>query len=139
MGGTHPTGMHSCYTLHFKCECHFRQPNFARIYSFKKLHWGILGEHNECVPLPGGPNSFIFMQFSAENLQNNPSLGIGTSPSGKSWICHWFVCMSHFSLIAGGGVCRSTICSLIPQQSGRGACVVFSQGCMVFLGRCMVF
>ena len=33
------------------------------------------------LPLPSptrrGPNSFIFMQFSAKSLQNNPFLGIG--------------------------------------------------------------
>ena len=29
---------------------------------------------------PPGPNSFIFMQFSAKNLQNNPNLGIGAPP-----------------------------------------------------------
>ena len=26
------------------------------------------------------PNSFIFMQFSAKNVQNNPNLGIGAPP-----------------------------------------------------------
>ena len=31
---------------------------------------------------PGGPNSFIFMHFSAKNLQNNPNLGVG-APLGK--------------------------------------------------------
>ena len=35
-------------------------------------------------PPPRGPNSFIFMQFSAKNLQNNPNLGIGApAPFGK--------------------------------------------------------
>ena len=29
---------------------------------------------------PRGPNSFIFMQFSAKNLQNNPTYGVGKSP-----------------------------------------------------------
>ena len=41
---------------------------------------------------PWGPNSFIFMQFLAKNLQNirlvYPLWGVGT-PSGKSWICHY--------------------------------------------------
>ena len=36
----------------------------------------------------GGPNSFIFMQFSAKNWQNNTNLGIDAPPSGKSWIHH---------------------------------------------------
>ena len=26
---------------------------------------------------PGGPNYFIFMQFLAKSLQNNPTLGVG--------------------------------------------------------------
>ena len=39
---------------------------------------------------PAGPNSFIFMQ-SAKNLQNNPNLVIGATPSGKSWIRHWII------------------------------------------------
>ena len=30
-----------------------------------------------------GPNSFIFMQFSAKKLQNNPNLGVGAPPLGK--------------------------------------------------------
>ena len=38
---------------------------------------------------PGGSNSFIFMQFSTKNGQNNPNLRIGAPPSEKSWICHW--------------------------------------------------
>ena len=28
-------------------------------------------------PSPTGPNSFIFIQFSAKNLQNNTTLGVG--------------------------------------------------------------
>ena len=28
----------------------------------------------------GGPNSFIFMQISAKNVQNNPNLGVGAPP-----------------------------------------------------------
>ena len=41
---------------------------------------------------PPGPNSFILMQFSAKNLQNNrlPQAHWEIVPaiSGKSWICH---------------------------------------------------
>ena len=37
---------------------------------------------------PRGPNSFIFMQLAEKNLQNNPNLGVGAPPSGKSWIRH---------------------------------------------------
>ena len=32
------------------------------------------------TPPPRGPNSLIFMQFSAKNLQNNRSLGVGAPP-----------------------------------------------------------
>ena len=38
-------------------------------------HWRIQGG-SSLVP-PPGPNSFIFMQFSAKNLQNNITLGVG--------------------------------------------------------------
>ena len=38
---------------------------------------------------PPRSNSFIFMQFSAKNLQNSPNLGIGAPTSGKYWIRHW--------------------------------------------------
>ena len=31
---------------------------------------------------PGGPNYFIFKKFSANNLQNNPNLGVG-APAKK--------------------------------------------------------
>ena len=48
---------------------------------------------------PGGPKSFIFVQFSAKNLQNNTNLGVGTTPpSGKSWIRHWPVPSFHVSI-----------------------------------------
>ena len=32
---------------------------------------------------PGGQNSFIFMQFSAKSLKNNPILGVG-APSQEN-------------------------------------------------------
>ena len=32
---------------------------------------------------PGGPNSFIFIQFLAKKLQNNLNSGVGALPSGK--------------------------------------------------------
>ena len=43
--------------------------------------------------LPWGPNSFIFMQFSAKKIAKKfPTLGVGVPPhplaSGKSWIRH---------------------------------------------------
>ena len=37
-----------------------------------------------CHPLPWGPNSFIFMQFSAQKLQISPNLAVGAPLSGKS-------------------------------------------------------
>ena len=38
---------------------------------------------------PGGPNSFIFMRFSAKKLKNNSTFGNWRTPWGKSWIRHW--------------------------------------------------
>ena len=37
---------------------------------------------------PGGPNSFIFMQFLAKNLKHNSTFGSWRTPWGKSWIRH---------------------------------------------------
>ena len=37
---------------------------------------------------PGGPNSFIFMQFSAKIWKIIAILGVSTPPWGKSWIRH---------------------------------------------------
>ena len=37
----------------------------------------------------GGPNSFIFKQFSAKSLKNNPILGVG-APLRKILDPHWF-------------------------------------------------
>ena len=37
---------------------------------------------------PGGPNSFIFMQFSAKKMKNNSTFGSWRTPWGKSWIRH---------------------------------------------------
>ena len=38
--------------------------------------------------LPRGPNSFIFMQFSAKKLKNNSTFGSWRTPSEKFWIRH---------------------------------------------------
>ena len=57
----------------------------------KERHWLIEGGSRDAPP---GPNSFIFMQFSAKNLQNNRlahPLWELAQPSGKSWIRHWWV------------------------------------------------
>ena len=37
---------------------------------------------------PRGPNTFIFMQFSAKKRKIIALLGVGAPPSGKSWIRH---------------------------------------------------
>ena len=58
--------------------------------------WIPLAYLKEGAPGTPGPNSFIFMQFSAKILQNNPNLGVGANPSGKSWIHHWIrPCIFH--------------------------------------------
>ena len=46
------------------------------IHVTSSLHWRIQGGAPG-RPSPGGLNSFIFMQFAANNLQNDPTLGIG--------------------------------------------------------------
>ena len=38
---------------------------------------------------PPGPNSFIFMQFSAKKMKNNSTFGSWRTPLGKTWIRHW--------------------------------------------------
>ena len=40
---------------------------------------GSKGGHQGCVP-PSGPNSFIFMQFSAKSVKSNLILGVGIPP-----------------------------------------------------------
>ena len=41
---------------------------------------GAGGHQGRVLPPSPGPNSFIFMQFSAKKLQNNPNLGVGAPP-----------------------------------------------------------
>ena len=53
---------------------------------------GSTGEGLQGRPL-GGPNSFIFMQFSAKKckkLVSTPTLGVSALHSGKSWIRHCY-------------------------------------------------
>ena len=57
-------------------------------HSLADLRGGVPGT----PPHPRSPNSSIFMQVSSKNLQNNPNLGVGAPPSGKSWIHHWHWC-----------------------------------------------
>ena len=54
-------------------------------------HWRIQGggAPGTRAPPPGGPNSFIFMQFSAKMWKIIAILGVGAPPWGKSWIRHW--------------------------------------------------
>ena len=66
------------------------------------IHWRIQGGRQGRAPLPGGPNSFIFMQFSAKNWKIIALLGVGAPPWGKSWIRHCY--QWHF-------------CSLLPQTT----------------------
>ena len=51
------------------------------------IHWRIQGDVMDARP-PGGPNFFIFMQFSAKKLKNNGTFGSWRTPLGKSWIRH---------------------------------------------------
>ena len=46
------------------------------------------GGARDARPPPGGPNSFIFMQFSAKMWKIIAILGVGAPPWGKSWIRH---------------------------------------------------
>ena len=52
---------------------------------------GSKGGRQGRAPPPGGPNSFIFMQFSANNWKIIAFLGVGAPPWGKSWIRHWYI------------------------------------------------
>ena len=51
---------------------------------------GSKGGARDACP-PGGPNSFIFMQFLAKIWKIIAILGVGAPPWGKSWIrhCEW--------------------------------------------------
>ena len=56
-----------------------------------RIHWRIQGGGRQGRAPPGGPNSFIFMQFSAKNRKIIALLGVGAPPWGKSWIRHWYL------------------------------------------------
>ena len=49
---------------------------------------GSKGGRQGRAPPPGGPNSFIFMQFLAKIWKIIAILGVGAPPWGKSWIRH---------------------------------------------------
>ena len=71
---------------------------------------------------PGGPNSFIFIQFSAKIRKIIAILGVGAPPWGKSWIRHWG------GLCLGGGHCVGGFCPGVSVSrgslSGRPPCTV---------------
>ena len=50
---------------------------------------------------PRGPNSFIFMQFSAKYVKINTTFGSWLTPSGKSWLLesHQYICTDYFRLL----------------------------------------
>ena len=58
-------------------------------------HWRIQGGAPGTRAPPGGPNSFIFMQFSAKMWKIIAILGVGAPPWGKSWIRHWRQSLKH--------------------------------------------
>ena len=59
-------------------------------WTVRTNQWRILGDARDAC-LPGGPNSFIFMQFLAKKNRLAHSLWELAPPSGKSWIghCKW--------------------------------------------------
>ena len=62
--------------------------NCGRI-SMSEISGGSKGGARDAPP-PGGPNSFIFMQFSAKIIGSHTHFGSWRPPpSGKSWIRHW--------------------------------------------------
>ena len=120
---THPTRMASCYRPQHSCgKVKFSQasvimstggvcqtppwadaprqtPRWANGYCSK---WYALadprGGARDARP-PWGPNSFIFMQFSAKNWKIIELLGVGAPPWGKSWIRHWYASYWHAFLL----------------------------------------
>ena len=75
-----------------------RPPLPGRWIHYCILLWSLAdlrGAPGTCAP-PGGPNSFIFMQFSAKIWKIIAILGVGAPPWGKSWIRHWFwIALTH--------------------------------------------
>ena len=74
---------------------------------------------------PGGPNSFIFMQFLAKFWKKLAILGVGAPPWGKSWIRHWmFISLDHLTVLRFHKETRKQQCiwSLIDLCLGGGVC-----------------
>ena len=59
--------------------------SYRQLGNFRQTIGGSKGEARDA---PGGPNSFIFMQFSAKNCKIIALLGVGAPPSVKYWIRH---------------------------------------------------
>ena len=91
-----------CPYVSLQCQlCAFQNLQFQPFRPTRKellkTHWQFrpsvvltfdIGGSKGAPETPPGQNSFISMQFSARNLQNNLNLGVGTLPLGKSWIRH---------------------------------------------------
>ena len=76
-GGMHPTGMHTCLWNQFQS---FHSFFYKKV---KETIGGSKGGARDAPPPPGGPNSFIFMQFSGKKLKNNSTFGSWRTPLGK--------------------------------------------------------
>ena len=57
------------FPLQSCCPWQFFLPLVPLICGYQ--HWRIQGGQGHAPPTPGSPNSFIFVQFSAKNVQNN--------------------------------------------------------------------
>ena len=64
-----------------------------------RCHWRIQGGAPGTRAPPGGPNSFIFMQFSAQMWKIIAILGVGAPPWGKSWIRQWWRYEKHVMIL----------------------------------------
>ena len=92
--GTHLTRMHSCYFC--KCLTHWKwaynHPRFYA-YNFASAVADLRGAPG--TRLPGGQNSFIFMQFSAKKIGSHIHLGSWRPPPGKildpPLFCHFII------------------------------------------------
>ena len=58
--------------------------NLALVPKVLPDHWRIQGGRQGRAPPPGGPNSFIFMQFSAKIINKHTHFGSWRPPWGKS-------------------------------------------------------
>ena len=79
----------SINTTSASCPSHilYNAPFKVKTKEYKNIG-GSKGGARDARP-PRGPNSFIFMQFSAKFWKIIAILGVGAPPLGKSWIRHW--------------------------------------------------